>query len=232
MNDLNPHQFGAQPTLFDAPLGQPDAGTFKGNPHARLYRAVAVNPRNMEAVRRSGWGDDIGGSDHDALNEILHHVNRPRTDAMHNINMGIHWQHDLGRAQDYAYDLSQHNRHGGNALTAIIEADHPGLEHVIDTSTNWRPRRESWESPMMAVPPKEIKDPEGRYDRNKLSGHAKDWALVNDTIGPHDMDAAMYPEVPIRPGAPMRVHALHLPDPGSWSRTEHIRNPVQFRGQA
>lgn len=226
---LSPHQFGDQGTLFDAPLGQPDAGTFTGNPHARLYRAVSVDPRQMDAVRKSRWGHDLGGSAEDAAHEVLNAVNRPRQDAMHNTQMGIHWQHDLAYAHDYANDLGTHNRHGDHALSVIIEADHPGTEHVIDRSTDWKsgPRDQRFNH---ALPPKEIKDPDGRYDRNKLTGHAKDWALINDTVGPHDMDSAMVPEVPVRPGAPLRVHAVHFPDPENHGA--YIRNPVQFKGQA
>jgi hypothetical protein len=147
--------------------------------------------------------------------------------------MGIHWQHDLGYAHDYANDLKENGVHGRNNFPVIIEADHPGVEHVIDRSTDWKKGRDTAGSVgMQPVSPKELgpHPDRGGFNRNALTGHAKDWSLVNDTVGPHDMDAWMVPEVPVRPGAPMRVHAIHTPDPENPG--SYIRNPVQFKGIA
>lgn len=226
---LNPHQFGDQMTLFDAPLGQPDAGTFNGNPNARMYRAVGVHADSVGVYRDPhGFGYEAPPDFHQRL---LDNISRNRKDAGHDVSMGIHWQHSLPYAHDYANDLDESGVHGSRNFPVIIEADHPGNEHVIDRSTEWTrdPIRGTNTKP---VPPKELgKDPDGRgVPRNKLTGHAKDWSLINDTVGPHSEDAWMVPEVPIRPGAPLRVHAIHTPDPEN--RGSYIRNPVRFDGRA
>lgn len=214
---LNPHQFGDQLTLFDAPLGQPDRGTFRGNQHARLYRSVQVPTHAMEALRKSQWGDDVGGPDHEAVLEVLAQAARPHSDRGHDTNLGIHWQHSKAAAEDYASDLTTSGRHGDRGISVIIEADHPGYDHVVDNTPN-----------PGGGPPEGARD--GARSNNRLTGYAKDWALINDTVGPHNLDSAMLPEVPVRPGAPMAVHAIHMPDPAKSGN--YLRNPVQFKGQA
>lgn len=214
MDDLNPHQFGEQGILFQAPLGQPERGTFKGNPAARLYRAVQVPGHVAE----------------DGPERILEHINGRHTDRGHDTNMGIHWQHDLPTAQDYASHLEttgRHSDHGG--VSVILEADHPGHEHVVDDTPVTRVERLRGK-PMLTDdgPPEGVYA--GRPGNNRLTGYKKDWALIADTVGPHNMNAAMLAEVPIRPGAPMRVSALHTPNPEKLG--DFVRNPVQFKGTA
>lgn len=190
--NMNPHQFGDQMTLFDAPLGQPDRGTFKGNPHARLYRAVSV-PDRLSTPE-----------------EVWQHVNRPGRDRGHDRTLGIHWQHDRDTAYGHLPDYEGERK-------VVLEADHPGLEHVVDNTPTWH-----------GGPPEEAIS---YRSRNRLTGYPKDWALIHDTVGPHTMDAAMLAEVPVRPGASLSVHAVHMPDDhgkiGDW-----VRNPVQFKGVA
>jgi hypothetical protein len=195
MNDLNPHQFGDQLTLFNAPLGQPEAGTFKGNPHARLYRTIEV-PSRLSTPE-----------------EVLQFASRPGKDGGHDRSLGIHWQHDI----DVASDHGAHWNGNEDSKKVILEADHPGHDHVVDNSPTWH-----------GGPPEEAINHRGR---NKLSGYPKDWALIHDTVGPHTLDTAMLAEVPVRPGAPMKVHAVHMPESDEYG-APHVRNPVQFKGMA
>jgi hypothetical protein len=197
---MNPHQFGDQLTLFHAPLNQPEMGVTKGNPNARLYRTVHV-PEHLTSAQ-----------------DVVEYANRPGKDYPHDRNLGIHWQHHLNIAQDHLGhrdEASKYGRHGDKGTPVILEADHPGLEHIVDATPHDGP-------PKGAVG--------GSPKNNHLTGYPKDWALIHDTVGPHDMNDAMLAEVPVRPGAPMAVHAVHFPDP-----TDHnawVRNPVQFKGIA
>lgn len=226
MSELNPHQFGEQETLFDAPLGQPQRGTFDGNPHARLYRAVGVHEDSVGVYRyEGGFGYETPPDFHE---RILANVSRKHKDSGHDTQMGIHWQHDLPTAEDWGNDLRQYGAgiHGDKTFPVVIEADHPGKEHVISRDTAYHQGRYREE----ATPPEGMDVNGPTWKRNKATGAAKDWALIHDTVGPHEMDAGMSPEVPVRPGAPMRVHAIHLPDPEETGK--YIRHPVQFRGYA
>lgn len=201
MTDLNPHQFGDQLTLFHAPLGQPESGTFNGNPHARLYRALHV-------------------PDHVTTPEAaFEHASQPHRDRGHSTRLGIHWQHDYAYAQDLADTAhsSDWGGHGDDSHSVILEADHPGHEHVID------------QTPVQGGgPPEGI--PLNTYAHDRLTGYQKDWALINDTVGPHNLNSAMLPEVPVRPGAPMQIHAVHFPHPTKSG--EYVRVPFKARGLA
>lgn len=231
---INPDQFGDQGTLFDAPLGQPARGTFDGNPHARLYRSVGLHEDSVGVYRYAGGFGYEAPPKEEFHERILQNINRRRKDGGHDVNMGIHWQHDLPTAVDWSNDISDPavGLHRDRTLPVIIEADHPGLENIVQRDPDAR------YTPVPENPPK---DPYARreamdvgrwptHKRNKATGPAKDWALIHDTVGPHDMDAWMAPEVPVRPGTPMRVHAIHTPDPENTG--QYIRNPVQFEGYA
>lgn len=203
---LNPHQFGDQGTLFHASLGQPDMGVVRGHPQARMYRAIHIPEQH------AGTPEDV-----------LAYASQSRRDTGHPISLGIHWQHDLPTAQDLSAEAERNNwgRHGDAGVSVMLEADHPGHEHVLDFSHNPE-----------SGPPEELGNQAERFGPapKSASQSSKDWKVVNDTVGPHNMLGAMLPEVPVRPGAPMRVHAVHLPHPETSG--EYVRNPVQFRGYA
>lgn len=218
---LSPHQFGDQGTLFDAPLGQQARGTFRGNQAARIYRTVHVRmPMEDDGFRKSRWGHDVGGPDEPAVQSILQSVSRKHSDRGWDTNLGIHWQHDLGAAQDhFGGNAEAYGNHGSRGIEAIIEADHPGYDHIVDNTPTPH-----------GGPPEGVTSSAFSSRRKGLTGYERDWAIINDTVGPHDLDSAMLPEVPVRPGAPMTVHAIHLPDPERHG--QFIRNPVQFKGYA
>lgn len=204
-DNLNPHQFGDQLTLFNAPLGQPETTTLKGNPHARLYRMVMV-PNHLTDPKA-----------------VMEHVSQPGSDRGHSRSMGIHWQHDLDIATDLSHQADRDEwggfGSGGNHHPVIVEADHPGHKHVVDFTPTPH-----------GGPPEGVVG--GSPRNNRLTGYKKDWALIHDTVGPHDLGAAMLPEVPIRPGAPMQVHAVHFPDEESSTSGDFKRVPVKYKGQA
>lgn len=211
--DLNPHQFGDQLPLFHAPLGQPESGTFQGNPQARLYRAMQV----------PDW--------HDTPEAVLQHASQPGVDRGHDRSLGIHWQHDLGEATDLANTAQSNNwgKYGDHGHPVILEADHPGHEHVIDDTPHLSYQNIRGKQMLAdAGPPEGARA--GYPGNNRLTGYPKDWALLTDTVGPHNVNSMMLPEVPVRPGAPMRIAAVHLPHPTISG--EFVRHPVQFRGQA
>lgn len=193
---LNAHQFGGQGTLFHAPIGQPEGGLTTGNPHARLYRTLQV-PGHLTDPK-----------------DVLDYASQKGVDGGHERNLGIHWSHRLDETSDLAHEVQDGNwgRHGPDAHAVIIEADHPGREHIIDASTHHTP-------------------PEGmKAGKTRLQGDAKDFAVIRDTVGPYSEHPMALPEVPVRPGAPMRVHAVHMPHPEKAG--EFVRNPVQFKGIA
>lgn len=200
--DLNPHQFGDQGVLFDAPLGQESTGVFKGNQHARLYRSLQIPEWHAEKPQ-----------------DVADFVAQPRSDRGHETHLGIHWQHDLDVASDLAVTSNSNDwgRHGDHGVSVILEADHPGYEHVVDFTP------EPGGGPPEGMKPRAFRS-------GALTGRQRDWALTNDTIGAHDLLDFMLPEVPVRPGAPMRVHAIHMENPHKAG--EYIRHPLQFKGQA
>ena len=189
---VNPHQFGDQGTLFDAPLGQPEGGVFRGNQHARLYRAVAV-PEHVDTPEK-----------------VLEHMSRVRGHQHTAQSLGLHWQHDLPTATDIGYDSANEWKNGDRGV--IVEADHPGYEHIMDLSHDHR-----------QGPPEGANAP-----FSKQTQQVRDYHTLHQTVGPHNMHDFMLPEVPVRHGAPMDVHAVHFHDgPNNW-----VRNPVQFKGVA
>lgn len=201
----NPHVFGDQDVLFDAPLGQPERGTHRGNPNARLYRAID-NVDHSSGVE--GALKQIGSSDN--------------TDVPgRHLGMGLHWQHDLGVAKDYANSLHAES-------SVIIEAEHPGYEHVMHHGTNdYKPphgvrtsNKGGFGEPTLA------KLPQGE----KHSQEAKDYVTYDNTVGEHEYASDMITEVPIRPKAPMRVTALLTPHPTRSG--EFQRHEVNFKGTA
>lgn len=199
----NPHVFGGQGVLFDAPLGQPDSGTHRGNPNARLYRAidnVDLTGSPEEIIGRVGksTNTDVGGG---------------------HAGLGLHWQHDLPVAEDYANSLDYDHR-------AIIEAEHPGYEHVMHHGPNDMPIPHGVETrgykghgePVLA------KLPQGE----KHSQEAKDYVTYDNTVGEHAYANLMVTEVPIRPKAPMKVTAVLTPTRSG----EFQRHEVNYRGTA
>lgn len=116
---LNPHQFGDQLTLFHATLNQPEAGVVRGHPQARLYRSMQVPNHHTDP------------------HSILQYASRPGRDSGVQRSLGLHWQHDLTYAQDLASTVHGENwgRHGENGHAVILEADHPGFDHVVTHDT-------------------------------------------------------------------------------------------------
>lgn len=201
MEHLNPHQFGDQLTLFHAPLGQPEAGVFRGNPNARLYRRL-----NLPS-------DAFDFTDPEKGIRQVHESQR--VERGHEIGLGIHWQHDIENAKRHTW--------GAGNRRVILEADHPGHEHVVDFTHDWRagPMEDSRGqviSGSRAYP---------RAERSEWTQRQRDYHIAEATIGPHNMLGHVLPEVPIRPGAPLQVHAVHVEGRGGW-----MRHPVGFEGMA
>ena len=203
----NPHVFGGQGVLFDAPLGQPDSGTHRGNPNARLYRAISTDT--------SGTPD-----------EILERISKSQnTDVPgKHEGLGLHWQHDLGVAQDYASDV--YNIKGDNPM--IIEAEHPGYEHVLHHGPKDMPVPHGVKTTGYKGHGEPVLDrlPHGQ----KHSQEAKDYVTYDNTVGEHEYANLMVTEVPIRPKAPMKVTAVLTPHPTRSG--EFQRHEVNYRGTA
>lgn len=218
MSDLNPHQFGDQGTLFHAPLGQPFSGVFKGNPHARIYRNIGMPSSVARDFRETG---DVG--------VITDHITRTTKDVGIDRSLGFHWQHDLSAAKEHTW--------GPGYARVVVEADHPGHEHVL----NFDHDHES--GPMEDHKGNVIQSrPYSNAERALWTPRMRDYHAMEATVGPHSMKDTVLPEVPIRPGAPLNVHAVHLPAPsdqqpqayarGDDSARIWNRHPVQFKGRA
>ncbi len=188
---LNPHQFGDQGTLFDAPLGQPHKGVFKGNPAARLYRNVVVPDHVLDR----------------GVDGIMDHLNRSGKDSGVSRTLGIHWQHDLGMAESY----NDHTVPDGHSQV-FMEADHPGHKHVLD--------------------PESIPDSSDLYGARSSLKPGTDAHTMFHTVvtGGGIKRSDVEPEVPIRPGAPMRITALYTPSREVLG--EYDRNATNVKGTA
>lgn len=101
-------------------------------------------------------------------------------------SLGTHWTHDLEQAKSYAYDNEEHAP-AKYTHHVILEADHPGHQHVMD-----------WSKP-------------------------EDRKILHDTVMGNPSDAD--PEIPIRPGAPIHVRAIHHLNP-EGSDEDFTRRPV------
>ena len=223
---LSPEQFkdwgNRQLSLFpDLPSGQPDMGMTRGNPGMPLYRSV-VTQTGVRELEHQDFDLNDAADRRMVASAILHRVNERRSDRGHATRLGIHWQHEHDYASDLADNLDrEHNstsRRFHTHTPVIVEADHPGHEHVVGFDYDHR-----------QGPPEEVTK-RGMYSSpSGLGREARDWRVINDTVGPHNLLDAMQPEVPVRPGAPLTVRALHVRNPADdqWHRI-----PVNHRGEA
>lgn len=115
-----------------------DRGTWSGNPGMPIYRHILVNHGDNE------FSDDIynifaglkRGTHIDVAHKLFTHIDRPRTHAFDGTvktQVGTHWTHDFNQVQAYS---DQARGHGDGATSVVLEAHHPGLQHVM-----------SWDSP-------------------------------------------------------------------------------------
>lgn len=160
--------------------GMEEQGLYKGTPQLPLYRALQLpHPDHMGHDVR-----DLLGKDHATDQAVAHHFVSHAVDGHndrgHHTTLGIHWSHDSEATQDLADHAhnSDWGNHGDAGHPVMLEADHPGHEHVLDYETTDRTHR--------------------------------DHKVVSDTVGTHDVHQFMLPEVPVRPGAPMHLRAIHV----------------------
>lgn len=206
---LNPHQFGDQGTLFDAPLGQPDNGIFRGHPQARLYRSITVPEHHVS---------DLSG--------LPGYLAREGKDAGVSRRIGIHWQHDLSFAHQWSDSLSGED----GRSPVIVEADHPGHENVM------------YDNEMSIMNHQQLSD---HIRRNSVGHRDADGNVRSGPTAPGSDAHTLYktvfaaggidatdvePEVPVRPGTDLSIHAIHVPD--AYAPSGYRRIPMQFRGQA
>ena len=142
----------------------PTRGTTGGDPSLPLYRQL-----------------DIRHDDPNFAGEVASAIRSGKTGKVANKlvgmatqgRLGSHWTHDIEQVRSY----SDQSEHGDNVTSIILEAPHPGAEHVM-----------SWDNP-------------------------SDDKIMNQIVGGREYRNAVQPEVPIRPGTPMRINAVHSRGP-------------------
>lgn len=195
-----PEQLPLHPDLGH---GMDEWGMYKGSPQLPLYRGVAlpdVHEHHLEHLGKSPEHDQA------IAHHLMDRIDTQHSDRGHRTQLGIHWSHDPEATMDLANTAHADWHNGGeHGHPVMLEADHPGHEHVIDFS-----------------------DPMKEQGGGRPDKPSKDWHLTNDTIGSHNMLKFMLPEVPIRPGAPMHLRAIHVQKPNG----DFHRIPVGLRTKA
>jgi hypothetical protein len=156
-------------------MSDPTSGTWFGDSGKPLYRHVLVNhgDEDFSEHMQNVFAGLKRGTHAQVAHKLMEHIDKPREHAFDSrvgVRVGSHWTHDFDQVQHY----SDYSDHGPGSTSAVLEAHHPGYEHVM-----------RWEHP---------KDSE-TLSRIVVPAHQKEGAQL---------------EVPIRPGTPMNISALHV----------------------
>jgi hypothetical protein len=102
-------------------FSMPSGGLTPGEPSLPLYRYINLHHGDTD------WADSVddalvGKKTADVGNEVLDRSTQRR--------LGSHWTHDFNFVKDWA----DYHTNTNNSTSVILEASHPGAEHIMDWS--------------------------------------------------------------------------------------------------
>lgn len=164
----------------DLPTGMPDRGVIKGNPQLPIFRAMAVNHGDREF---DDFMDDNLGKSHQVDQKIAERLMGHITSPKSDRGVPMHVGLHWTHDKDWAEDFA-HHAHGmyeGNGEDEI--GTHRPV--IVEAHHPGLEHAMSWDNPADHKP-------------------------LTKTVGEQQYDSAMLGEVPIRPGAPLHIKALHV----------------------